>query len=242
MKITPVEISKQEFKKAMRGYDPVEVDTYLEMLGNEFEKLINANKNYEKRLIELDSELKSFKEHESTLKQTLVNVQESTTKSRENSKKEADLIKREAELGAAELIEKARREVQTLREEKVMLDTQKKSLISRLRHVLTSQMELLDVLEIDEKDINKLRDRTKKVFSAPKKSNVEIEITKGERSKETVTAKSEIVSNPNPKSEAKPEPKPEPDAQKTEENEGKVGSDIFKDVFGNDLDIEKYTK
>jgi cell division initiation protein len=230
-----VEISKQEFKKAMRGYDPVEVDTYLEMLGNEFEKLINANKNYEKRLIELDSELKSFKEHESTLKQTLVNVQESTTKSRENSKKEADLIKREAELAAAEMIDKARREVQDLREEKVLLDTQKKSLISRLRHVLTSQMELLDVLELDEADISKLKDRTKKIFSAAKKepSNVEIEIKKSnsQGEKEKPDQKKEIESKKEAESEIK-----------KDEDEGKVDSDIFKDVFGNDLDIEKYTK
>jgi cell division initiation protein len=238
LKITPVDISKQEFKKAMRGYDPVEVDTYLEMLGNEFEKLIHANQNYEKRLIELESELKSFKEHESTLKQTLVNVQESTTKSRENSKKEADLIKREAELGAAEMIEKARREVQKLREEKVMLDTQKKSLISRLRHVLTSQMELLDVLEIDEKDISKLRDRTKKVFSALQKSNVEIEITKGESPKEPVPEKVQAAST----SEPKPEPKVQADDENADNEPGKINSDIFKDVFGNDLDIEKYTK
>ena len=238
MKITPVEISKQEFKKTMRGYDPVEVDTYLEMLGNEFEKLINTNKNNEKRLIELESELKSFKEHESTLKQTLVNVQESTTKSRENSKKEADLIKREAELGAVEMIEKARREVQTLREEKVTLEAQKKSLISRLRHVLASQMELLDVLEIDDKDISKLRDRTKKVFSAPKKSNVEIEITKGERENKPVPLQPEKDSKPEPEKQ----PKPQTDDTNTENNEGKVDSDIFKDVFGNDLDIEKYTK
>jgi hypothetical protein len=118
------------------------------------------------------------------------------------------------------------------------LDTQKKSLISRLRHVLTSQMELLDVLEIDDKDISRLRDRTKKVFSAAKKSNVEIEITKGERPGEPVPSQ--------PKEESKPEPEAQPKQQtddaNAENNEGKVDSDIFKDVFGNDLDIEKYTK
>jgi len=98
LKITPLEINKQEFKKSMRGYDPVEVNTFLEMLGNEFEKLISENKEYEKKVLQLQTELKNFKEVERTLKQTLMNVQESSTKSRENSLKEADLIRKEAEL------------------------------------------------------------------------------------------------------------------------------------------------
>ena len=29
MKLTPLDIKKQEFKKVMRGYDPGEVDTFL---------------------------------------------------------------------------------------------------------------------------------------------------------------------------------------------------------------------
>ncbi len=238
MKITPVEINKQEFKKVMRGYDPVEVETFLEMLGNEFEKLLNENKNNEKRLIELETELKNFKEHETTLKQTLVNLQESTTKSRENSKKEADLIRREAELAASEVIDKARREVQSLREEKVTLETQKRSLVSRLRHVLTSQMELLDVLELDDASVSKLKDRTKKVFSGVKqeKSNVKVEIKQ-----ETKPAPA-ADPQPPPKSGPEPELNKEPDASEKDHSENKINSDIFKDIFGNDLDIEKYTK
>ena len=237
MKITPLDINKQEFKKVMRGYDAVEVDTFLEMLGKEYEKLMNDNKIYEKKLLELETELKNYKEHESTLKQTLVNVQESTTKSRENSKKEADLIKREAELTAAKLVEEARREVQKLKEEKITLDTQKKSLISRLRHVLTSQMELLDVLEIDDIDLHKLKDRTKKVFSGADRSNaIEPVIEK---------------SNPEPVEQVKPvrepemdeqESKAEPEKEESKQDSDRVDSDIFKDVFGNDIDIEKFTK
>ena len=31
MKLTPLDVRKQEFKRIMRGYDPVEVDTFLDM-------------------------------------------------------------------------------------------------------------------------------------------------------------------------------------------------------------------
>ena len=218
MKITPLEINKQEFKKTMRGYDPVEVDTFLEMLGSEYEKLINSNKTYEKKIIELETELKNYKEVERTLKQTLMNVQETSDKSKENLKKEADLIRKEAELSAAKLMEKARRETQLLKEEMVTLKTQKQSLISRLRHVLTSQLELLDVLELDDLDIAKLKDRTKKVFS-----NAQIQQSGGsktEKSGDIAEADSEIVT-------------------KSKGNDVKSKTDILNDFLDTDLEIGK---
>jgi len=217
LKITPLEIKKQEFKKTMRGYDSVEVDTFLEMLGNEYEKMLNNNKGYEKKIIELETELKNYKEVERTLKQTLLNVQETSNKSRENLKKEAELILKEAELSASEMLENARRETQTLKEEVITLKTQKQSLIARLRHVLTSQLELLDVLELDEFDLVKLKDRTKKVFSA-----AEGNLAHEDKGKNYNT-KSRSVSNQN---------------KKNEEANHRTESDLLNDFF-NDVDSGK---
>jgi cell division initiation protein len=166
LKITPIEINKQEFKRSLRGYDPVEVDTFLEMVGKDYEKILDQNSKYQKRIIELETELKNYKEVESTLKQTLMSVQETSDKSLENIKREADLLRKESELKANKMIEDAKRETQKLKEELITLQTQKHSLIARLRHILSSHIELLDVLEVDDFDISKLKDRTKKVFSS----------------------------------------------------------------------------
>jgi cell division initiation protein len=216
LKITPLEIKQQEFKRVMRGYDTVEVDTFLDMVGVEFEKLLNNVKDCEKKIIALEAELGNFKEVESTLKQTLMNVQETSDKSLANSKKEADLIRKEAELQAQKLLEKARHERDKMSEEVITLKTQKQSLIARLRHVLTSQLELMDVLELDDMDISKLKDRTKKVFSAAKDNSEPIEEPKNEESMKVPPSEGQ-------KSKSKPETKD------TESN-------LFKDVFGDDMD------
>jgi cell division initiation protein len=205
----------------MRGYDTVEVDTFLEMIGSEYEKLINNNNGYEKKILELETELKNYKEVERTLKQTLMNVQETSNKSRENLKKEADLIRKEAELSAAEMLEKARRETQTLKEEVITLKTQKQSLIARLRHVLTSQLELLDVLELDEVDLEKLKDRTKKVFSSAKKS-------------QTLNVKSKNLSSNSASN-----------SEKNKENassDDKTESELLNDFFGGDINLDDSAK
>ena len=210
-----MEIKQQEFKRVMRGYDTIEVDTFMDMVGTEFEKILNSTREFEKKIIALEAELNNFKEVESTLKQTLMNVQESSDKSMANSKKEASLIRKEAELQAQKLLENARRERDAMSEEVITLKTQKQSLISRLRHVLTSQLELMDVLELDDMDISKLKDRTKKVFSA---------------------ARGSVKSVPAPKKEEDAEPMPTDSKKAETEGRKENESNLFKDVFGDDME------
>ncbi len=61
MKLTPLDIKKQEFKKVMRGYDPVEVDTFMDMMANEFEDVLKQQKETRDRSIELDTQLKDYR-------------------------------------------------------------------------------------------------------------------------------------------------------------------------------------
>jgi DivIVA domain-containing protein len=226
VKITPLEIKQQQFKKAMRGYDPVEVDTFLEMVGNEFEKIHHDLREYDKKIATLETELNNFKEVESTLKQTLMNVQETSEKSLENLKKEATLMRREAELEVQKMIESARRDRDAMREEVKLLHMQKQSLIARLRHVLTSQLELMDVLELDDEDLGKLKDKTKKVFSAAAVN------TKPVGPGPTAQKMHSVVSKNEQKETDKEQPVKSPPTEKKRED----GTNLFRDVFGDDLD------
>ena len=97
MKLTPLDIRKQEFKRVMRGYDPVEIDTFLEMVAAEFEELLKSQKDMRDRAIELEVQLKDYRQIEKTLQQTLLQAQETTGKTYEAARKEAELIVREAE-------------------------------------------------------------------------------------------------------------------------------------------------
>jgi cell division initiation protein len=150
MKITPLEIKKQQFKKAMRGYDTVEVDTFMEMLSNELEEALRANKDLKDRIIELETKLTDYRSMEKTLQQTLMQAQEASGRSIENSRKEADLIIREAEIKASQIVEKARLDFAHAKEEIAGLKARKETLLSRMRVLLTSEIDLIRALEIDE--------------------------------------------------------------------------------------------
>ena len=43
MRITPLDIRKQPFRKTVMGFDRDEVNSFLEMVANEFEQIIKQN-------------------------------------------------------------------------------------------------------------------------------------------------------------------------------------------------------
>ncbi len=150
MRLTPLDIKKQEFKRVMRGYDPEEVNNFLEMVAEEFETLQREKNRLDDETLKLRTQLHDYQEVERTLKQTLMNAQESMQVSRDNSKREADLIMREAELQADRIVDESRRKLAELKNELLVVRAQKDSFARRLRHLLESQLELIGVLELDD--------------------------------------------------------------------------------------------
>ncbi|MEX0601924.1 MAG: DivIVA domain-containing protein, partial [Bacteroidota bacterium] len=146
MKITPLEIKRQQFKKVMRGYDPVEVDTFLDMVSNELEDLLRRNKEMSDRLIELETQLRDYKNMEKMLQQTLMQAQEASGRSIENSRKESELIVHEAQLKASQIVEKGRIDFARAKEEISALKARKESILSRLKVLLSSEIELIRAL------------------------------------------------------------------------------------------------
>jgi len=148
MKLTPLDIKKQEFKKVMRGYDTVEVDTFMDMMASEFEGVLKQQKDVRDRVVELETQLKDYKQIEKTLQQTLLQAQEATAKTYESARKESDLITRDAELKATQLLGQANTDLRNLNYEIAQLRAKKDSLIGRLRVLLSSELDLIKTLEM----------------------------------------------------------------------------------------------
>lgn len=150
MKITPLDIKKQVFKKVFRGYDPIEIETFLEMVAEEYESLIKERNELSDEVLKLKTQLRDYQEVERTFKESLMNVQQTINQSRENSRRESDLIIKEAEVRAEKIIENAKMQLIEMKNELMVIKAQKDSFAKRLRHLVESQLELLDVLEIDD--------------------------------------------------------------------------------------------
>jgi len=154
MKISPLSIKQQEFNKSVRGYNVEEVKIFLEQLSNEFENLIEENEKLLKQNAELEKKLKEYRKIEKRLQDTLMNAQESTSKTVESVKKQTSLILREAELKAKQIIDKANKKAEFIRESVTRLNEERKLLIAKLKALIHSQEEILNI-HLQEKSFKK---------------------------------------------------------------------------------------
>lgn len=165
MKLTPLDIKKQEFKKTFRGFDPIEVETFLEMVAEEYEALIRERNSLSDEVIKLKTQLRDYQQVERTFKESLMNAQQTIEQSKENSKRESDLIVKEAELKAEKILENTKLQLAEMKNELLLLKSQKDSFAKRLKHLLESQLELIGILEIDDLGLGDLE---KPITSSPR--------------------------------------------------------------------------
>ena len=173
MKITPLDIRKQEFRKTFKGYDKNEVDIFLEMLAKEIENVIRDNKRMADQLKELDSKIEDYKRMEKTLQDTLTSTQKTTDGIRRNARKEAEMILQKAKLQASEIIENAAAKVKDLQSQISALQNQKDGFVIQLRSFLSSQLKMLEEVEII-----RVKGRNKRYSSEEKEKTEELDKTK----------------------------------------------------------------
>jgi len=150
--LSPVEIKKHEFGRAMRGYDQEEVNAFLESVAGEFEKLLDQVRLQSSEVERLRAELSSYQRMEQNMREAMVNAQETLRDAREGARREAELAQREAEVMAEKIIADARRRSEEIRREVDGLVQRRDGLTRKLRALLRSELDLIDLMmEEDEK-------------------------------------------------------------------------------------------
>ena len=172
MKLTPIDIRKWEFKKGVRGYDKYEVQAFLELASEEFEKLQQERREFEQKSKRLEKEIEEYRRVEKSLQDTLISAKETTDKSMQNSRKEAELIVGDAELHADKLMDSARKKVSKIEDEITRLTVLRDSFMVKLKGMLNSQIELLELFDevntdVGEKVVRKEIIEEDKVDSEP---------------------------------------------------------------------------
>jgi cell division initiation protein len=95
--MTPLEVQKQEFPTRWRGYDPVEVESFLSLVAEEMVDLVRSNSELETRVRLLQEENAEHRERERILKETLLAAQRASDDIRSSAQKQAELIVQEAQ-------------------------------------------------------------------------------------------------------------------------------------------------
>jgi cell division initiation protein len=150
MKMTSQEIRSKTFAIKFRGYDIAAVTNFLSQIASEWDDVHQRERRLSDTVIELETKLKDYTAMEKAIQQTFMQAQETSGKAVESSRKEAQLIIQEAEVKASQMLENARTEMTSLKEHLIILKAKKDSIGARLRMLLTSELELIRALEVDE--------------------------------------------------------------------------------------------
>ncbi|MDD5674457.1 MAG: DivIVA domain-containing protein [Chitinivibrionales bacterium] len=159
MRITPLDIRKQPFRKKMVGFDPDEVNSFLEMVAAEFENVIKQNDELATQVKQREQKLETYVKIEKTLNDTLLTAQKATDDARMNAQKEAELILRDAQVRADKYEDDSRHRVHQLESELVALRNQRDSFLARFQSMLKTQLGLLSIISGDLQDTNETSTR-----------------------------------------------------------------------------------
>ena len=151
MRISAIDIKKQEFKKSFRGYDVGEVEAYLDTVANQFENLWRENENLKEQLLrveeemkELDGEIEVYRENEKTFQKAIVKSQDMAEEVLENAKKRAELITKEAEILVSKTKLTAQEEFVNLKTELEELRVKNESIIDEIKNFLIEKLNTLE--------------------------------------------------------------------------------------------------
>jgi len=145
--LTPLDVRRYDFGKALRGYDPERVNQFRDQVAEELERLSRVNQDLDAKAKQFHEQLRAFRERDKALNEALVSAQQLRGEIREQAEKEAALILREARSEGERIVEDARAEIRRLEDQLVSLDRARRSYLSQIRLIVERQLSEISAAE-----------------------------------------------------------------------------------------------
>jgi cell division initiation protein len=154
MKISPMDIQRQEFAQHWRGYDREEVRTYLNIVAEEVAALQRERDSLDQQVQNMQGLLDEHRQREAILKNTLLTAQKVSEEIREVARKQSESMVKEAEMQADRLVELAQTRAHEVERGILDLRAHRSALRTDIRAFITRLTQLLDLQEEAELEDN----------------------------------------------------------------------------------------
>jgi DivIVA domain-containing protein len=158
--LTPLDVRNKrgDFKRVMRGYDPPEVDVFLELVAERLEGLVRENLQLRERAQTLQDQVAAHAGREQAVQDALVTAQELRTDIRTQSQREAEHALKEAEAEARRILAEAdaevrrklrdtERQAEQLNDALRELERRRDRFLKEFRGLLQREIDVVDVEE-----------------------------------------------------------------------------------------------
>ena len=149
MKLTPMDINNKEFKRGLRGYNPEEVDEFLDEVVENYEELYKDNSKLIEKVATLTEQIEHYSKIESTIQNTLVLAQNAADQAKSSAEKEAELVVKNANETAQRIVDKAHADVIQINDEYDRVKQEFIKFRAKFRNFINTQLETFDDLEKD---------------------------------------------------------------------------------------------
>jgi cell division initiation protein len=154
--ITPLDIQNKTFKTEFKGYCKSEVDEFLNLIIQSYEKIYRESIEFREQISFLERTVENYKALENTLKDTLVVAQQTSEHVKIQANEEARVIINEAKMTAKKLVNDAHEEVKKISFKYEELKRSIGVYQARMISLLNSQLDLLNNTATSEKTLVEL--------------------------------------------------------------------------------------
>jgi cell division initiation protein len=117
MNVSPLDLRQQTFRTAFRGFDKVEVTSFLSAFAEDYEQALLAADRLRQDVVRMEAIINEQRAHENNLKSTLLTAQKLADDITSRAELEAQRIVREAETRAELLLEKTQSRLEDIHRE-----------------------------------------------------------------------------------------------------------------------------
>jgi len=142
--LTPLDIENKKFKKVMMGVDPREVDDFLHMILNDYEKIYRRNIELEDRLNVLNDAVNRYKEMEDTMQNAIMVAQKAGDDLTRAAHEKANAVVGQTKARITEAIAEANHQIHKLEDRYDAVRAEFESYKVRMNAMLRAQQDLMD--------------------------------------------------------------------------------------------------
>ena len=146
IELTPLDVRKKrgDFRRIMRGFDPAEVDSFLELVAERMESLVKENLTLKERAARLQDQVREQGDREKAVQEALVTAQELRKDISGQAQREAELMKREAESEIERMLLDAEQRAEGLRNSAVELERRRRRFLRAYHQYLERELDEVD--------------------------------------------------------------------------------------------------
>jgi cell division initiation protein len=144
VKVTPLDIRRKEFRRAVRGYLDEDVDVFLDTVADEVERVSKLNTELQQKVRELEEQVSGHTHIREALEKTLVAAQLQSDEIRSKAKNESQSMLREAETKAKAVVDDFYAQTRAVQQTLIQLKLLEEDFRFKFKGLLEGYMKLLD--------------------------------------------------------------------------------------------------